>query len=593
MTRETIENCTQSSYSQTKSNKVTYNRVRKLVRDKLFDALQEETDSLIKAPPASGKSRGVFKALRRSGVPAIYLSPRQDLDEQAMRWCEKEELRDHVLPSFPEDCPAYEHERIKRLYHRGATPSEIHERDLCPGDCRYEQRLPTKTSSSNGEQSYVPQEEADVLIGHPRHAHVPHFVNGRVVIYDDVSTDMYINHPEEPFEKISIILEDDDFPFSTVDELLRKRNGEKQEDALKQLSLIDLDIWEDEGAHAHTKRIVETLLLAEDLGNGVRCYQGIQYTGVVDERLNVHLLESPSLSAAKAVIALDAYPMLFGDDNRPLWWQTRLGIDPEVIIPLNREETQKYISETLGVKVIQTTKFVKPYSSGYAKHIATGKDRKLINFISEQHQGRDITVITPDKAISVLDSESLPVKKWVNFAGVQSSNEYGNEDVGVIIGSTHYGNSFLKQIGAFMQERIESNGEKGPEKSYGMLGDEILRNMREYQVAQAILRFGRDENVDEATVYVHTAAIPEEIPISKYDPSFLSAELQILDFLQSTEPFLGLATVKNISKHVPCGERRVRQILKKLKTAGEVEVYRECNGPTPRLWTSSDDERVI
>lgn len=42
---------------------------------------------------------------------------------------------------------------------------------------------------------------------------------------------------------------------------------------------------------------------------------------------------------------------------------------------------------------------------------------------------------------------------------------------------------------------------------YGSFGNAILHGMREQEVLQAVMRFGRDKK--GATVYVHTAALPE------------------------------------------------------------------------------------
>lgn len=355
-------------------------------------------------------------------------------------------------------------------------------------------------------------------------------------------------------------------------------------EALKELLQIDLDIWEDEQAHVDAKRIVKTILQAEDLGNGFRFYYGKDYSGVTDGEHRVHLLDSPSLSSAKTVIALDAFPILFGENDRPLWWRARLGIEPEVAIPLSKDEPRRYITKTLSVKVIQTTEHIKPYSSGNPNFIADSKDPKLIKEVSKRHEDSKITAITPAQAIPVLESDSLPVKDWVNYANVHSNNEFAKEDVGIIIGSTHYGDSIIKQIGAFMQKNIESNGEKGTEKGYGHIGDEILRGMREYPVAQAILRFGRDKSIDETTVYVHTAAIPEEIPIYGTETSLLSCKMQVLEYLQSDEQEEETATPSEITEHITCSRRSVYDALDELKKEGDVICEKEASGPNGAEW---------
>jgi hypothetical protein len=67
--------------------------------------------------------------------------------------------------------------------------------------------------------------------------------------------------------------------------------------------------------------------------------------------------------------------------------------------------------------------------------------------------------------------------------------------------------------GAVANEVVEWDGDgRGLNKNYGPFGSELLEEMREFEVLQAIMRFGRDG--DGTTVFVSTGAIPGWIPLA-------------------------------------------------------------------------------
>jgi hypothetical protein len=131
----------------------------------------------------------------------------------------------------------------------------------------------------------------------------------------------------------------------------------------------------------------------------------------------------------------------------------------------------------------------------------------------------------------VLDraSESL------NYAEVLSNNTFADKQLGAVLGSPHPGDDVLKQWGALAGEAITDNGKRGRRRSYGPIGNDILRHFRESQVLQAILRFGRND--DDSDVYVHTSALPEWIDAKREYPGYFDGELkrQVVDYLRSTD----------------------------------------------------------
>jgi hypothetical protein len=66
-------------------------------------------------------------------------------------------------------------------------------------------------------------------------------------------------------------------------------------------------------------------------------------------------------------------------------------------------------------------------------------------------------------------------------------------------------------ISIFRTDGEDGVSTSGIDADYGPFGNRLLWGMRENEVLQAVMRFGREEEGDErgATVYVHTAALPE------------------------------------------------------------------------------------
>ena len=85
----------------------------------------------------------------------------------------------------------------------------------------------------------------------------------------------------------------------------------------------------------------------------------------------------------------------------------------------------------------------------------------------------------------------------------------GSKRLGVISGSPHPGDPVLKAWGALMGESIKSNGRKGNSRSYGPLGNRLLKHYRENQILQAIFRFGRGGS--GARIVLNTSAYPDWI----------------------------------------------------------------------------------
>jgi len=556
--------------------------------------IDRQIDGVINAPPSSGKSYGGAKAIAEGQLKAAYFAPRTELYEQMKEWCEDEGLIVKVLPSMPRDCHSYESGTAAySLYQRGMSPSDIHQEEkACTGDCPYMEKLPTLDREEL--QKRVPLDQYDVLIGHTNHAYVEPYLRNRTVIFDDISKRAFITEHEVTTQKIRVILEDESFPYDTVEGLYEARaSGVEQFVTTSKLGKLNIDPWSDENqtTHADAKRIVETVLNAEKLGNGFSTYshnssdnKTEDYIGVTDGEQNAYLLRRPSIQSSNSVILLNAYPILHASE--PVWFNWRTGAAAKLVQPLTQEERREYIAETLGIDVIQTTEHIKPYSSG--KHVALEKDSKLIEIISENH-GISVPVITPNKARLRFEQQDLPIEQYLNYAQIESNNEFGDREVGLVIGSPEWRiHDQTRLIGAFMNQCVEWNGEHGIDKSFGDVGDPIMNSFREAMVGQAILRFGREGQ--GATVYVHTSAIPEDIPITKKRRDYSSTATQLVEYMLSQDK--EVFETSKFYESLIATRQGIRQTLDNTEIFERVE---EGKGPKPSKWrvqSSDSDEHL-
>jgi hypothetical protein len=235
------------------------------------------------------------------------------------------------------------------------------------------------------------------------------------------------------------------------------------------------------------------------------------------------------------------------------------------------------------MEIVQTTEYIKPYSSG--EYVTKQADSKLINIVANDHS-KEVPIISTLAALEQFDDSELPIKDKMNFASVESNNKFKDEDVGIVLGSPEWKiHKQVKLIGAFMKNCISYNGCKGTEKSFGEVGDPIMEAFREDMVGQAILRFGRDSEVSQSTVYAHTAAIPDDIPVSKtFDSemggSYTSTAEQIRRYMSRTDK-----EVFETSGICDAVESHDKHIMKELKEKSIFERVVNGTGRKPSKWS--------
>jgi len=474
----------------------------------LEDALQQETDVLIEALPGMGKSRGAVKAVAETGEPATILTGRghKEMYRQYEQWCEEDGLESARLPVFTQECPTVRGDhgdeiqaKVMDLYDRGVTPSMIHGRlDLpCTEDdqsCPYQEAW-----SSNA------LDTADVLIGHYTHAHVTSAVQERTVIIDEFDEDAFqirlganevqdaVNryldkHPELPFANISDAKEatSADFPVELIPD------SHEGVDIRR-----DTELAFDDGNNIYAAHAFVTIAFGETQGD-------IQRATVNDYECVYHreneafwMLNRPRKHQhSNGVVCLDGTPV------KELW---ELNLDTllnhRIVLEDRREE---YITDARNMAIVQTNSSINTVGIG-GYNVDSERTHELLDRVEKEH-GTEPGIVTHPTAVEPLDL--MEYKIYGNLLG---SNELKHSHVGVVTHSSHYGDEFIKRWCGYANRAFKRDG-KGTSLDYGRFGNKGLMLMREAQVAQGILRFGRDNT--RTWVYVDTAGLPDWLPVT-------------------------------------------------------------------------------
>lgn len=597
-----------STQTTENSDETTLDNARSRCGQTIDFAFRNPEPVLVDALPAMGKSSGVIRWAAETGNPVTVLTARRGLYKEYTEWCDEAGLTCHTLPSFHSDCSTASGDSGKKWATRVIDEYEsrqkngrwIHDnaREIFDEElpCQHEDECPYLTA-----HDFDP-DEFDVLVGHYLHGHVEQRIAGRYVAIDEF--------PEGDFEttyKSSVVYsavsayfqQEDGIPFRYAKEIASCRDPTRIQQAIEwlqdknpQLTVDrDSDKKSKETIHIDAARMAYVLLASEDLENGwshVRMLEG--QIGVQNPNSNsVTLVQPPGFRTAASVIALDGTPTVE-------LWRSILGDTMEHRQVLTDEERAEYLRDCLNLNIIQTTQEVKPYNSG--EYVTPPSDRALLGAI-EQREGARPALITSKKAKKQYDEAgaSIHVDKTAHYYDIKGMNDFATVRLGIVIGSPDPGHERLQRWAALSGRSIEQNGERGWKKTYGDFGDRLLRGKRENEVLQAIMRFGRVErNGDRgATVYVHTGALPEWVPVSHqpanvhlWDNGKTSGMSKVLAAISSRKEW----TTSDIAKESVTTITR-RQVLRNLKTLKEYGyIGGEKTGSGWQWWNIRVDEAI-
>lgn len=561
-------------------------------------ALESGDHVLVDALPTIGKSTGIVQGAAETGVPITVFTERRELYQQLKEYSEGHGLDVYVLGAFDRDCDTAKgkygdtwKDRVWSLYRSGATAGKIHQK----ADEYFGRPLPCQ---EHGECAYTSSwhfeaDDYDVIIGHYLHANNPRITAGRVAVFDESCSDSFLTTLSESRIRRALnvyLSQNDALPFDTYDQFidglenryLRKVAQSWFTQWNPDVEPDEYGVFTDQSGDAHVLAPLATyaLLFGKKLANGWEHIELPDSRFVArDEDGNLHLLLPPPLRETTGVIALDGTPWLEG-------WQMSLGLELIHMQVLTDEERAEYLRDVLGLRYIQTNENVKPYSSG--KWVTSTSDGLLFRWIYEHH-GEKPVLITSQNAIEKYREAGVlgPIHEMEYYGNLKGLNKYQDVRVGIIAGSSHYGDTYVEKWGALAGVAVTANDERGFDRSYGAFGDEILENMREHVVLQAAMRFGRDGK--GATVYLHTGAIPEWVPIAgraRLIGEWSDGFWQVYEVIRNREEW-SMADivigdpdkrVLNVDHPKPIGERQVRRHLTYLTKLGYIECRKEGNG---------------
>ncbi|WP_338739375.1 bifunctional DNA primase/polymerase [Haloplanus salilacus] len=578
---------------------LTLEEARTRCQRRIDTALSNGAHTLIDALPAMGKSSGVIRGAAKTETPISVFTARHDLYGQYSEWCEEHGLSYHRLPSFHEDCPTArgEHgddwrEKVLDIYDEGVMANEIHKW----AEQYFGQSLPC----DDGQECPYKQgwdfesDEYDVLIGHYQHAYNPDITAGRVAVFDEFPADSFLLEFEGDTVTSAVsayVSEHDGLPFEDFTELVEVRNSEEGKEAREWFDADDLErdgepVLKDTSgsANAYAPLLTYTILIGENLGNGWEHADLDKGAGVGTHRKaaqnrdsgEVFLLLPPELDGASGVIALDGTPT-------PDLWQLAVDTGLSHAQVLSDEERADYLTDALGDSIIQTTEATKTYSSG--TYVSPEKDGLLFEAVAEREETKPALISTTE-AIRQYEQEGVlaSIGTHEHYGNLKGTNEFQQERVGIVAGSQHYGDDYVERWGALAGQSVERGDGKGMDLDYGEFGNKVLRHMREHEVLQAVLRFGRDG--DGANIYVHTAALPEWVPVEAegHIERWSKGTREVVEVLEAKAP--NEWRTADVAEKVDISTRQVRTNLDQLAEAGYVEKRTEGRGIT---WVVEDE----
>ncbi|MCG1004663.1 MULTISPECIES: hypothetical protein [Halobacterium] len=592
--------------------------VRDRTQNLITGACQADGPVLIEAPPASGKTYNAVR-LAMQGYSVLYLAGRTDLYDQAER--EVEQLKNEegagditvgTIPSPSRDCETFQGtnsgdtQKAKRLYAKGVSAKELH-------TGRNNVSMPCHTDGSSCE--YINNinhlnggsDNIDILVGNHQHAYNPRYLHNRIVIFDEFNPDPFIERfpssnskiSDKPSELISEFIQAvDELPPNNITDLIeaRARKDEEYEETLEWFlergadeqtvkKVLDINSSQYNTAHKLSAFLTCALLVMENVGPDMELAYEPELWGKLGVSSEIRcvrdrssgeilVLEPPPLETAKQVIGLDAVPV-------KRLWNIVFGCDFDKEQVLERDRIDRYLTEGLGIEVIQVAESRHPYSSGRLSR----RDQQRLALVRNV-EGRKFPIISRKRALNNYQSRDWFGKcvesvengddkyRAQNYGSVLSSNRFKDESLGFISGNPYPGDQVVKRWCALCGEPTQperSNGEDGGNTLQFStdLGETIYHHFTHDLVFQAILRFGRTpgESTDASTVYVNTSASPEWLT---------PRQLTIDDWYNATKR---VAVIEDLIRASNAGDRQSWQTIKTLHESVNARLEVTESGP--------------
>lgn len=202
---------------------------------------------------------------------------------------------------------------------------------------------------------------------------------------------------------------------------------------------------------------------------------------------------------------------------------------------------------------------------------ATMRDRRDdIRDAIERREGREPGVIDTKR---LLDGD-----EGINFARTWSNNEYKDRYVGLVAGTTYYGDDWVEARAAYCGETIlvEHPGPGERARCDSEVGADLLEFMTRAEVEQAVTRFGRASDDRTVRVYLDTDEVPQGFPARDISDEIRYTTDTQRDVYEAIGN--GAETIEAIASRVAVGRRQVSNVLWELEDMGLVTIERRALG---------------
>lgn len=325
----------------------------------------------------------------------------------------------------------------------------------------------------------------------------------------------------------------------------------------------------------------------EDGTNLARTQNG-RHTILTDRNHHGALIRDPPAfhgddeTAPNPVIGLDA-------TGRESLWELAIGCPVETAdIHETPREKRAFLQDVLNLQVVQTSPHVQSYSGSPDSTNFDGPVA-LVDQIAEEYSAsllrRDTLssttkpgVITTKKAEgAIADRITGQIGALEHYGDITGSNALGNHNLGVVLGSRHFGDAPVEKWAALAGETVTREG-KGADLDYGCpIGNAFLKYMRDDETLQAILRFGRDE--EGAVVFAHTSVLAECLPVvaeGQVVKTFTDNGRAITDVARQ---YRGTRfEISDLVDEVECSRETVRRTLNEFTVFGYLTKHEAKNG---------------
>ncbi|UPM43164.1 hypothetical protein [Halocatena salina] len=472
-------------------------------------------------------------------------------------------------------------------------------------------------------QDETEYENVDLLIGNHQHALNEKYIADRVVILDEFNSGPFLNRfpsdnniRDDPADLVSHFLTShDSLPLNDITDIIEARIEQSDRlltavDWLKDTGvdresareLLEITPSPFETTHVLTPLLTLSLLLMEKKSLGMEHVHAPDHWEAAGVSRGVQcardrnsgemvILDPPRLTSAKQVVGLDALP------TEKMWEAVYdCSFTTKQILPRDRLDT--YLRDAFDMQLVQLADGSNLYSGG---NVSSRDDKrfKAVRIIEDS----TYPVIAPKKALEEYRSRSN--SSWfeqciksdpdcttseystgdlcaLNYASITSSNKFAEESLGFVSGCPYPGDDIVTQWSVLCGEATEPNrSPDGGLTGFTGFGDDIYRHFTSNKVFQAILRFGRsDEIEDTTTVYVNTQALPE----------FLSASIEytIKDERNALKEVLGIEALINAAWDE---DQFSKQTASTLNTKITEQLYEQNRGDTGDV--SNDHIRSI